>query len=160
VEITVEGKAEPVPVKLGVWLSSTTSRRDKLTVEQRAALAAPGMDWAVPAVEAAPEPSAPQPAPPAAPKKPLAREHHGECDEELYEGGNCTCWSIERFGPGRRPPPGAPRRLRVPSPQSVEVHFGTSPAGTDDITPRTTASVDAVAPAHPEAGWEQLRAAE
>ncbi len=22
-----------------------------------------------------------------------------ECDKELYEGGNCTCWSIERFGP-------------------------------------------------------------
>jgi hypothetical protein len=27
------------------------------------------------------------------------REHHEECDKELYEGGNCTCWSIERFGP-------------------------------------------------------------
>ncbi|MFB1046800.1 DEAD/DEAH box helicase [Streptomyces chrestomyceticus] len=46
VEITVEGEAEPVPVKLGVWLSNTKSRRDKLTADQRAALAALGMDWA------------------------------------------------------------------------------------------------------------------
>ncbi|WP_461090390.1 helicase associated domain-containing protein, partial [Streptomyces incanus] len=101
VEITVDGEAEPVPVKLGVWLSNTKSRRDKLTVEQRAALAALGMGWAgvVPVVEAAPEPSAPQPAPPAVPKKRPVREHHEECDKELYEGGNCTCWSIERFGP-------------------------------------------------------------
>ncbi|MFI6967134.1 hypothetical protein [Streptomyces sp. NPDC050255] len=62
VEITVDGKTEPVP--------------DKLTAEQLAAL---GMDWAgtVPAAEAAPEPPAPQPAPPAA--RPV-REHHEECD--------------------------------------------------------------------------------
>ncbi|MFH8612476.1 Helicase associated domain protein [Streptomyces sp. NPDC018029] len=57
-EITVDGETEPVPVpvKLGVWLSNTKSRRDKLTVEQRAALAKLGMNWAgvVPAVEAAP----------------------------------------------------------------------------------------------------------
>ncbi|MFD7498271.1 Helicase associated domain protein [Streptomyces sp. NPDC059832] len=101
VEIAVDGEAEPVPVKLGVWLSNTKSRRDKLTSEQRAALAALGMDWAgaVPAAKAAPEPPAPQPAPSAAPTKRPVREHHEECDEELYEGGNCTCWSIERFGP-------------------------------------------------------------
>ncbi len=99
-EVAVDGEAEPVPVKLGVWLSNTKSRRDKLTAEQRAALAALGMEWAgvVPVVDAAPEPSAPQPAPPAAPKKRPVREHHGECDEELYEGGTCTCWSINRFG--------------------------------------------------------------
>ncbi len=36
VEIAVDGEAEPVPVKLGVWLSNTKSRRDKLTSEQRA----------------------------------------------------------------------------------------------------------------------------
>ncbi|MFC5156401.1 DEAD/DEAH box helicase [Streptomyces amakusaensis] len=46
VEITVDGEAEPVPVKLGVWLSNTKSRRDKLTAEQLAALAALGMAWA------------------------------------------------------------------------------------------------------------------
>ena len=46
VEIEVDGEAEPVPVKLGVWLSNTKSRRDKLTAEQRAALAALGMEWA------------------------------------------------------------------------------------------------------------------
>ncbi|MFE6727750.1 hypothetical protein ACFVDN_07620 [Streptomyces californicus] len=27
------------------------------------------------------------------------REHHEECDGELYEGGTCTCDLIERFGP-------------------------------------------------------------
>lgn len=46
VEITVDGETEPVPVKLGVWLSNTKSRRDELTVEQRAALAALGVEWA------------------------------------------------------------------------------------------------------------------
>ncbi|WP_406500246.1 hypothetical protein OG936_37935 [Streptomyces sp. NBC_00846] len=64
-------------------------------------LAALGMGWAGPAptVEATPEPPVPQPARSAAPKPRAAREHHEECDEELHEGGNCTCWSIERFGP-------------------------------------------------------------
>lgn len=64
------------------------------------------MEWAgpVPAPEAASEPPvqespAAQPAPSAAPVKRAVREHHEECDEELYEGGNCTCWSIKRFGP-------------------------------------------------------------
>ncbi|GEB60052.1 hypothetical protein GCM10017674_75360 [Streptomyces gardneri] len=45
-EITVAGETEPVTVKLGVWVSNTKSRRDKLTAEQLAALAALGMDWA------------------------------------------------------------------------------------------------------------------
>ncbi|MDW4903219.1 Helicase associated domain protein [Streptomyces californicus] len=56
-EIAVEGEAKPVPVKLGVWLSNTKSRRDKLAAGQLAALAALGMDWAgpAPAAEAAPE---------------------------------------------------------------------------------------------------------
>jgi hypothetical protein len=35
-----------VIVKLGVWVSNTKSRRDKLTAEQRAALAALGVEWA------------------------------------------------------------------------------------------------------------------
>ncbi|MFJ5712885.1 Helicase associated domain protein [Streptomyces sp. NPDC093105] len=57
VEVEVDGEAEPVPVKLGVWVSNTKTRRDKLTVEQRAALAALGMDWAgvVPIPQAAPD---------------------------------------------------------------------------------------------------------
>ncbi|MFI8404960.1 Helicase associated domain protein [Streptomyces sp. NPDC085463] len=68
VEIEVDDETEPVAVRLGVWLSNTKSRREKLTAEQRAALAALGMQWAgvVPAAEAATESPAPQPAPPAA----------------------------------------------------------------------------------------------
>ncbi|MGI5372657.1 Helicase associated domain protein [Streptomyces iakyrus] len=97
VEITVDGEAEPVPVKLGVWLSNTKSRRDKLTAEQLAALAALGMDWAgaVLAVEAAPA----QPAPSVAPTERPPWDHHEECDKTHYEGGTCTCDLIERYGP-------------------------------------------------------------
>ncbi|MFD8210639.1 Helicase associated domain protein [Streptomyces sp. NPDC059695] len=45
-EIAVEGAAEPVVVKLGVWVSNTKSRRDKLTADQLAALTKLGVDWA------------------------------------------------------------------------------------------------------------------
>jgi hypothetical protein len=45
-EIAVDGEAEPMSVKLGVWVSNTKARRDKLTGEQRAALAELGMEWA------------------------------------------------------------------------------------------------------------------
>ncbi|MEV0888846.1 hypothetical protein AB0J03_34220 [Streptomyces microflavus] len=45
----------------------------------------------------------------------------------------------------------------VRSPQSVEVRFGTRRARAVDVALYTTASVDAVAPAHPEIDWEQLR---
>ncbi len=49
-EITVAGEggdeAESAVVKLGVWISNTKSRRDKLTAAQRTALAALGVDWA------------------------------------------------------------------------------------------------------------------
>ncbi|WP_078868456.1 DEAD/DEAH box helicase [Streptomyces sp. NRRL F-5727] len=72
VEIEADGETEPVPVKLGVWVSNTKSRREKLTVEQRAALGALGMQWAgvVPAAEPAAQPPVPRPAPPpAAPSK-------------------------------------------------------------------------------------------
>ncbi|MFE6855316.1 helicase associated domain-containing protein, partial [Streptomyces sp. NPDC057674] len=57
VEIEVDGQTEAVPVRLGVWVSNTKSRRDKLTADQLAALAALGMDWAgvMPTVEAAPD---------------------------------------------------------------------------------------------------------
>lgn len=45
VEVAVDGEAEPVPVKLGVWVSNTKSRRDKLTADQLASLAKLGVDW-------------------------------------------------------------------------------------------------------------------
>ncbi|MFE2943456.1 Helicase associated domain protein [Streptomyces sp. NPDC059255] len=95
VEIAVDDETEPVPVKLGVWLSNTKSRRDKLTAEQLASLAALGMDWAgaVPASDAAP-----QPAPSAAPTTRQPWGHHEECDKPHYEGGTCTCDLIERYG--------------------------------------------------------------
>ncbi|MFD3610869.1 helicase associated domain-containing protein [Streptomyces atroolivaceus] len=44
--IAVDGEAEPVIVKLGVWVSNTRARRDKLSAEQRSALAEVGMEWA------------------------------------------------------------------------------------------------------------------
>ncbi|MEU2688947.1 Helicase associated domain protein [Streptomyces hygroscopicus] len=44
-EIAVAGEAEPVAVKLGVWVSNTKSRRDKLTQDQLDALRKLGIDW-------------------------------------------------------------------------------------------------------------------
>ncbi|MGW0836586.1 Helicase associated domain protein [Streptomyces prunicolor] len=49
-QIMVDGEAEPVVVKLGVWNSNTRARWDKLTSEQQAALAALGVPWAKAAV--------------------------------------------------------------------------------------------------------------
>ncbi|MFJ9822239.1 Helicase associated domain protein [Streptomyces sp. NPDC101151] len=46
VQIAVDGQSEPVPIRLGVWVSNTKSRRDKLTAEQLDALAELGMEWA------------------------------------------------------------------------------------------------------------------
>ncbi|WLQ53629.1 Helicase associated domain protein (plasmid) [Streptomyces poriferorum] len=46
IEIEVDGAAEPVTVKLGVWISNTKSRRDRLNTDQLTALAKLGMDWA------------------------------------------------------------------------------------------------------------------
>ncbi|MEV7660024.1 helicase associated domain-containing protein, partial [Streptomyces anulatus] len=46
VEITVDGETEPVPIKLGVWVSNTKSRRDRLDADQLAALAKLGINWA------------------------------------------------------------------------------------------------------------------
>ncbi|EFL20026.1 DEAD/DEAH box helicase [Streptomyces sp. C] len=45
-EITVDGEAEPVTVKLGVWISNTKTRRNKLTQEQLDALRGLGVEWA------------------------------------------------------------------------------------------------------------------
>lgn len=45
-EIAVDGEADPVIIKLGVWVSNTRARRDKLTAEQLNALRGLGMEWA------------------------------------------------------------------------------------------------------------------
>ncbi|WP_328755766.1 DEAD/DEAH box helicase [Streptomyces sp. NBC_00271] len=45
-EIAVDGEPEPVTVRLGVWISNTKTRRDKLTQEQRDALRELGIEWA------------------------------------------------------------------------------------------------------------------
>ncbi|MFD8977885.1 Helicase associated domain protein [Streptomyces sp. NPDC059593] len=44
-EIVVDGEAELVVVKLGVWVSNTKSRRDKLNAEQLGALRDLGVEW-------------------------------------------------------------------------------------------------------------------
>ncbi|MFF3585016.1 DEAD/DEAH box helicase [Streptomyces mirabilis] len=44
--IVVESQEEPLEHRLGVWLSNIKSRRDKLTQEQRVALAELGVEWA------------------------------------------------------------------------------------------------------------------
>ncbi|MGQ4425589.1 helicase associated domain-containing protein, partial [Streptomyces violaceoruber] len=45
-EIAVEGEAASVVVKLGVWVSNTKSRRDKLAQDQLNALRELGVEWA------------------------------------------------------------------------------------------------------------------
>ncbi|MEU6406672.1 Helicase associated domain protein [Streptomyces sp. NPDC046985] len=45
-DIKVDGETEPVTVKLGVWVSNTKTRRDKLTAEQLGALRGLGIQWA------------------------------------------------------------------------------------------------------------------
>lgn len=45
-QIAVKGQAEPAVVKLGVWISNTKTRRDKLTEPQRATLTELGVEWA------------------------------------------------------------------------------------------------------------------
>ncbi len=45
-QITLDGEAEPVTVKLGVWVSNIKTRRDKLTAEQLDALRELGIQWA------------------------------------------------------------------------------------------------------------------
>ncbi|QTA29892.1 DEAD/DEAH box helicase [Streptomyces sp. CA-256286] len=46
VEVKREGDAEPVPVRLGVWLSNTRARRDRLNTDQLQALRGLGAKWA------------------------------------------------------------------------------------------------------------------
>ncbi|MGA5068940.1 Helicase associated domain protein [Streptomyces exfoliatus] len=45
-EIAVEDETEPVTVKLGVWITNTKTRRDRLDTDQLAALAKLGIEWA------------------------------------------------------------------------------------------------------------------
>ncbi|MFI6689219.1 Helicase associated domain protein [Streptomyces sp. NPDC050485] len=45
-QITDDGETEPMAVKLGVWISNTKTRRDKLTQEQLDALRELGIEWA------------------------------------------------------------------------------------------------------------------
>ncbi|MDJ1645225.1 DEAD/DEAH box helicase [Streptomyces pakalii] len=45
VDIVVDGETEPVPIKLGVWVSNTRARRNKLDQEQLEALAKLGINW-------------------------------------------------------------------------------------------------------------------
>ncbi|MFB7632297.1 Helicase associated domain protein [Streptomyces sp. NPDC056149] len=45
-EIAVDGETEPVLVKLGVWVSNTKSRRDRLDADQLGALRELGVEWA------------------------------------------------------------------------------------------------------------------
>ncbi|MFE9613478.1 Helicase associated domain protein [Streptomyces sp. NPDC006012] len=45
-QIEADGEVEPVTVKLGVWVSNTKSRRDRLAQEQLEALRELGVDWA------------------------------------------------------------------------------------------------------------------
>lgn len=45
-QIAVDGQTEPVTVKLGVWVSNTKTRRDKLAPEQLDALRELGVEWA------------------------------------------------------------------------------------------------------------------
>ncbi|MGW2306243.1 Helicase associated domain protein [Streptomyces sp. NPDC001809] len=56
-EVAVDGEVEPVTIKLGVWISNTKSRRDRLDANQLAALAKLGMAWAQPVAspQAAPD---------------------------------------------------------------------------------------------------------
>ncbi|WP_420803352.1 Helicase associated domain protein [Streptomyces naphthomycinicus] len=46
VEVAVDGEEGPVAVRLGVWVSNTKTRRDKLSAEQLDALRDLGIDWA------------------------------------------------------------------------------------------------------------------
>ncbi|MET4662923.1 superfamily II DNA or RNA helicase [Streptomyces sp. PvP037] len=45
-QIALDGQDEPVTVKLGVWVSNTKTRRDKLSTEQLDALRELGVEWA------------------------------------------------------------------------------------------------------------------
>ncbi|MFI7414054.1 Helicase associated domain protein [Streptomyces sp. NPDC049627] len=88
-EIGVDGETEPVVVKLGVWVSNTKARRDKLTADQLAALAELGVDWAGTAPkQAAPAPTdsgLAQPTPPEVPAQGQRVPHADTLTDEERE---------------------------------------------------------------------------
>ncbi|MFD3336161.1 Helicase associated domain protein [Streptomyces sp. NPDC058700] len=45
-QLTVDGETEPVTVRLGVWITNTKTRRDRLDADQLDALRELGMQWA------------------------------------------------------------------------------------------------------------------
>ncbi|WP_193458173.1 MULTISPECIES: DEAD/DEAH box helicase [Streptomyces] len=45
-DITIDGETKPVTVKLGIWVSNTKTRRDKLSAEQLTSLRELGVQWA------------------------------------------------------------------------------------------------------------------
>jgi hypothetical protein len=98
-QITVDGEAEPVIVKRGVWISNTKSRRDRLDADQLTALAKLGIDRAYPVPAPEPGPAQHTAAHTVPPKRPSQRVHHDECEKALHEGGTCTCDLIEQYGP-------------------------------------------------------------
>jgi superfamily II DNA or RNA helicase len=86
-QIVVDGKTEPVTIKLGVWVSNTKSRRDKLSAEQLAALASLGVDWAgATPTQAAPAPTESGPAQSVPPVVPAQGQHVPHADTLTGEG--------------------------------------------------------------------------
>ncbi|MFJ9655909.1 helicase associated domain-containing protein, partial [Streptomyces microflavus] len=59
VQVEADGASEPVPVRLGVWISNTKARRDRLNTDQLAALAELGMGWARPVTVSQATPDSP-----------------------------------------------------------------------------------------------------
>ncbi|MFD8915978.1 Helicase associated domain protein [Streptomyces sp. NPDC059575] len=86
-EITVHGETESVIVKLGVWVSNTKSRWDKLTVDQQAAIAALGLPWAkaapVSSQSGVPTPTDDSPVQPGPPNRQVQERHNQ--DEKLAQ---------------------------------------------------------------------------
>ncbi|MFJ9026707.1 Helicase associated domain protein [Streptomyces sp. NPDC102259] len=84
-EIVVDGETEPVIVKLGVWNSNIRVRRDKLTPDQQAALAALGVPWAKAAVPAPSSPAVDDSSVQPAPSDAHAQEDHDQGDTVTEE---------------------------------------------------------------------------
>jgi superfamily II DNA or RNA helicase len=84
-EIAVDGEADPVIVKLGVWVSNTRARWDKLTCEQQAALAALGVPWAKAAAVPAPSGSMDDGSVRPAPSDAQGQDDHGQGDTVTRE---------------------------------------------------------------------------
>ncbi|MEU9671508.1 Helicase associated domain protein [Streptomyces bobili] len=84
-QLAVDGETEPVTVKLGVWVSNTRARWDKLTCEQQAALAALGVPWAKAAAVPAPSGSMDDGSVRPAPSDAQAQEDHGQGDTVTRE---------------------------------------------------------------------------